>query len=175
MLREVFTLGYDTLEIEDFVAIILHYCVEVVVDVRRWGKSVRMPQYSTESLARELTRNGIRYIWIPELGGFRSFGSTLVDVGIGRCFKSEGFRAYATYILTSSEAREALKRLLDICSNKVAALLCCERIPYRCHRKILSDWLLYRGFKVIHIVPPNEFEHRYTKCARVVEGELTYV
>ncbi|MCS7098777.1 MAG: DUF488 family protein, partial [Sulfolobales archaeon] len=92
----MFTLGYSTLRVEDLLALVLRYGIEVVVDVRRWGKSARLPQYSTENLSREFKRAGVEYLWMPELGGFRKFGPSLADVGLGRCFKSEGFRAYAT-------------------------------------------------------------------------------
>lgn len=174
-LRRVLTLGYDELDVADLVDLVLRYNIEVVADVRRWGKSVRLPQYSADNLLREFGRVGVGYVWIPELGGYRRFDRGLADVGIGRCFKSEGFRAYATYILTSTEAKSALEKLLWMCSHRTVALLCRERTPYRCHRKILSDWLLHKGFKVVHIVPPKEFEHQYTRCARVVGGELTYL
>lgn len=173
--REVFTLGYDALAVDHLVELLADYRIEIVVDVRRWGRSVRAPQYSTESLSKVLARAGIHYVWIPELGGYRRFGVDVEDVGIGRCFRSEGFRAYATYVLTSEVAGRALERLLGVCSERTAALLCRERLPYRCHRKILSDWLLYKGFRVVHLIPPGELEHRYTKCARIVEGRLAYV
>lgn len=174
-MRRVYTLGYDALDLEHLKGLVLNRGIEVVVDVRRWGKGAKMPQYSADNLAREFAGVGVDYVWMPTLGGYRRFGVDVEGVGIGGCFRSEGFRAYATYILTSEEAKRSLERLLEISLRSVAVLLCRERLPYGCHRKILSDWLLYKGFEVVHIVPPREFEHRYTRCARVVGGELTYV
>jgi len=172
---EVYTLGYGGLEVGEFVRLLLELGVEVVVDVRRWCTSRRVPEFSGEALRSLLSSSGIGYLWLPELGGYRRFGVDVEDVGIGRCFRAEGFRAYATYVLRSPSVREALARLEDVCRNHRALLLCRERIPARCHRKILSDWLLFRGLRVLHVVPPRVFEHRFTRCARVVAGELTYV
>ena len=172
---EVYTLGYGGLGVGDFVKLLLKLGVEVVVDVRRWCTSRRVPEFSGRALQPLLSSSGIRYVWIPELGGYRRFGVDVEDLGIGRCFRSEGFRAYATYVLHSPSARGALARLEEVCRSYRALLLCRERVPARCHRKILSDWLLFKGFRVLHVVPPRVFEHRFTKCARVVSGELTYL
>jgi len=171
----VYTLGYGGLGVEEFAKLLLELGVEVVADVRRWCTSRRVPEFSGEALRHLLNSLGILYLWIPELGGYRRFRVDVVDAGIGRCFRSEGFRAYATYVLHSPVAREALARLEEVCRSYRTLLLCRERIPARCHRKILSDWLLFRGFQVLHVVPPKVFEHRFTKCARVVSGELTYI
>jgi uncharacterized protein (DUF488 family) len=172
---EVYTLGYGGLGTADFVELLRSLGIEVVVDVRRWCTSRRVPEFSGEALSSLLSSLGIRYTWIPELGGYRRFGVDVEDLGIGRCFRSEGFRAYATYILHSPVAREALARLEELCRSYRALLLCREGVPARCHRKILSDWLLFRGFRVLHVVPPKVIEHRFTRCARVVSGELTYI
>jgi len=171
----VYTLGYGGLKLEEFMRLLLSLSVEVVVDVRRWTSSRKAPEFSGGSLRQALNSLGIGYVWLPNLGGYRRFGVDVDDVGIGRCFKSEGFRAYATYILHSPKAWEALAELERTCSSRRAVIMCCEKVPARCHRKILSDWLTYRGFKVVHVVPPKTFEHRYTKCARVKGGKLTYI
>ncbi|MEM1747307.1 MAG: DUF488 family protein [Sulfolobales archaeon] len=173
--RTIFTLGYDALELEYLKSIVLSRGVEVVVDVRRWGKSIRFPRYSSTNLEREFANIGVSYEWMPSLGGYRRFGVDVVDIGIGRCFKSEGFRAYVTYLLTSEEARMSLERLLELGLKYKIVLLCREKQPYRCHRKILSDWLVYKGFRVVHLIPPKEIDHRFTKCARVINGRLTYL
>jgi len=172
---EVYTLGYGGLGVEVFTKLLKELNVEVVVDLRRWCASRRVPEFSGEALRALLSSLGILYLWVPELGGYRRFGVDVDDLGIGRCFRSEGFRAYATYVLHSPIAREALARLEEICRSYRALLLCRERVPARCHRKILSDWLLFKGFRVLHVVPPKVFEHRFTRCAAVVSGELTYL
>lgn len=173
--RVVYTVGYGGVELGDLEHLVRSLGIDVVVDVRRWGKSLKRPEFSVENLFRVFSGVGISYIWMPSLGGYRKFGIDVEDVGIGRCFKSEGFRAYATYILTSHEARRALDELLRMCESGKVMLLCREKYPYVCHRKIISDWLLFKGFRVIHVVPPRLFEHRYTKCARVIGTTLTYV
>ena len=173
--RTVYTLGYGGLSLDELRSLVRGLGVDVVVDVRRWVKSYRRPEFSAENLSGALRGMGVSYVWMPSLGGYRRFGVDVEDVGMARCFRSEGFRAYATYMLTSPEARGSLDELLRVCSANTAMLLCRERFPYACHRKIISDWLLYKGFTVVHVVPPRLIEHRYTRCARVVSGSLTYV
>jgi hypothetical protein len=135
----VYTIGYGGWRLVDFVGVLKGLGVEVVVDVRRWTRSRRLPEYSSESLARALREAGLDYVWIPELGGYRRFGVDVEDYGVARCFESEGFRAYATYITRRGDVKPHLERLVEIASSRVAAVMCRERVPWLCHRKILSD------------------------------------
>ncbi|MEM4665263.1 MAG: DUF488 family protein [Sulfolobales archaeon] len=99
--RTIFTLGYDALELEYLKSIVLSRGVEVVVDVRRGGKSTRFPCYSSTNLEREFANIGVSYEWMPSLGGYRRFGVDVVDIGIGRCFKSEGCFLFDVYLCCS--------------------------------------------------------------------------
>ncbi len=149
--------------------------MDVLIDVRRWPKSKRYPHFNRESLEEILPSYGIEYVWEEALGGYRRFGRDVEDQGIGRCFESEGFRAYASYMLSSGEAREALERVSRIAGEKTAIIMCAEKLPWRCHRKIISDLLLSRGYSVIHIIDlGHAVEHRLSRCAEIVRGALTY-
>ncbi|MET1159556.1 MAG: DUF488 family protein [Thermoprotei archaeon] len=173
--RVVYTLGYGGRSLEEFIGLIRGYRIERVVDVRRWVKSLKFPEYSGKNLSYKLMSMGIDYMWIPELGGYRRFSVDVRDYGIATCFKSQGFRAYATYITRSPSAKPHLEKLVRLVSEKTSVLVCRERIPWRCHRKILSDYLVAKGFKVIHILDPGKtVEHKLSKCAIVVDGELDY-
>jgi len=174
--RVVYTLGYGGRTLEELLSLVKSLGVRVVVDVRRWNKSVRLPEFSGESLSSALRSIGVEYVWLPALGGYRRFGVDVEDVGVAKCFESEGFRAYATYIVTRAEAKAALGELVSIAESKVAALLCREKYPWLCHRKIISDYLVAKGFRVLHAVDPGRLvEHRLSKCAVVEGGELKYV
>ncbi|MEM4681574.1 MAG: DUF488 family protein [Acidilobaceae archaeon] len=173
---QVYTLGYGGRSLEEFINILKRLKVEAVIDVRRWNVSRRLPDFSGRSLAEALNRSGIEYFWIPELGGYRRFGVDVEDHGIAKCFKSAGFRTYATYITMNSAVKPYLEKLVHIASGSVSMLLCREKYPWLCHRKILSDYLYAKGFKVLHVIDIDDvFEHRLSKCAVVVNGELRYV
>lgn len=172
----VYTVGHSSRSFEEFLGALTPLHVELVVDVRRWPSSRRYPHFNRDNLEHSLPRHGVKYLWIPELGGYRRFGVDVEDRGVATCFESEGFRAYATYILVSPAARRALWRLEGLARSFKTAIMCSERVPWRCHRKILADWLLSRGFRVVHIIDPGRLVgHRFTRCAAVEEGRLTYI
>ena len=172
----VYTVGYGGRGLEELIKLLKLFGVECIVDVRRWAKGSSDPAYSSDNLSKALRSHGIEYFWFPELGGYRRFGVDVDDYGVANCFRAEGFRAYATYIVFSPRPRPYLEKLVEIASKSVAAVMCCERIPWRCHRKILSDYLVAKGFRVIHIVDENKvYEHRLSRCAKIVNGSLTYV
>lgn len=172
----VYTIGHSSRSLEEFLEALLSLGIKLLVDVRRWPSSRRYPHFNRGNLESALSRHGIKYLWVPELGGYRRFGVDVEDRGIATCFESEGFRAYATYILTSPTAEEALLRLEELARGSRTAIMCSERVPWRCHRKIIADWLLSRGFRVIHIIELGRLvEHRPTRCAVVEEGRLTYI
>jgi len=172
----VYTVGYGGRSLEELLELLERTGVVRVVDVRRWTKSARRPEFAGENLARALAERGLSYAWLPELGGYRRFGVDVEDLGLAKCFESEGFRAYATYITTRQDVRQHLARLEQLVSEARSALLCRERVPWACHRKILSDYLVARGFKVLHILDAGRVvEHRPSRCAVAEGGELRYL
>ncbi|MEZ0289824.1 MAG: DUF488 family protein [Sulfolobales archaeon] len=174
--RVVYTLGYDGRSLGEFLSLLEKFGVESVIDIRRWVVSRRRLEFSGESLRRSLLERGFEYHWFPELGGYRRFGVDIEDLGLAKCFVSEGFRAYATYIMSSCEIRSVLERVLSIVSTRRSVLICREKYPWRCHRKILSDYLVVRGFRVLHIIESSlVIEHRLSRCARLIGGEIVYL
>lgn len=175
-LKTVYTIGYGGWSLTELLEVLIKLGVKAVVDVRRWNSSRRNPEFSGSSLKTVLEEAGLMYYWLPELGGYRKFGIDVEDRGVGKCFESEGFRAYATYITTSPTPKQSLQALIDISFKYTAALLCCERLPWMCHRKILSDYLVSKGFKVIHVLGRDKLiAHTLSKCASIEKGELVYV
>ncbi len=171
----VYTIGYDLRSFGEFLDILKFYRVKQVIDIRRWVKSRRIPDYSYENLSRQLSLHGIAYTWLPELGGYRRFGVDVEDYGIATCFESQGFRAYATYITMKKEVKPYLDKLVELVSKKTSTLMCREKLPWKCHRKILADYLLAKGFQVIHIIDKNRvYKHKLHPCAEIVNGELRY-
>lgn len=174
--RTVYTIGYGSRELSELLNLLVQYGVELVVDVRRWTKSKRRPEFSSENLKAALEARGLGYAWIPELGGYRKFGVDVEDYDIAQCFESEGFRAYATYITRNPAAKPYLEKLVELAKARTVALFCREAVPWLCHRKILSDYLVARGFRVVHILDKDRVvEHKLSKCAVVEQGELKYL
>ncbi|BFI73838.1 hypothetical protein YN1_8250 [Nanoarchaeota archaeon] len=173
---KIYTIGHSNRSLEEFIQILQNYDIEILIDIRRFPKSRKYTYFNIEDLSSILPKYNIKYIWEEKLGGFRKFGKDVKDIGIGKCFKSESFRAYATYILTNDEVKEILKNIENMAKDKNIVLMCSERFPWNCHRKIVSDWFLYKGFKVIHIIDLNKtIEHKFTQCAEIENGELKYI
>lgn len=174
--KRVYTIGHSNRSLEEFLALLQDHSIQLIYDVRSFPTSRIVPHFSKLRLSKSLREIGIRYIWDGRLGGFRRFGRDVEDYGMATCFKSEGFRAYATYLVVSEEARNAGEELAAVAEKYSTAIMCRERIPWRCHRKVLSDLMLAKGFRVIHIIDEGwNAEHKLSKCAKIIKGKLLYV
>ncbi len=175
--KVVYTLGHSNRSIQEFIAILEKFHIERVVDVRRWPSS-KFKHFEKSQLEAILKERSIDYVWIPQLGGYRKFGVDVPEVfqNYATCFKSRGFRAYAAYITLREDVKQYLELLERLVLEKTSVLLCSEKLYTKCHRKILADYLCARGFKILHIIDEQTLvEHRLSKCARIVNGHLTYV
>ena len=166
----VFTVGHSTHTLEEFVGLLGVHEVRALVDVRSTPKSRRMPHFSKESLAQTLPERGIDYLHLPELGGWRRPVRGSPNSG----WTSKGFQGYADHMETE-EFQAALDRLISLAGERRTAYMCAEGLWWRCHRRLLSDALLVRGWTVCHIDPAGELhEHRLPEFAVVDEDRLTY-
>jgi len=173
----VYTIGHSNRTLEEFLEILKKLKISRVIDIRRWPTSSKFKHFNKENLERVLNDEGIDYVWLPELGGYRKFGIDVPEEyrNYASCFESEGFRAYAAYITVRKDVKNYLKTLERLVQEKTSVLMCSERMYFKCHRKILADYLYARGFKVIHVVDLGRLvEHRLSRCAKIVSGELVY-
>lgn len=128
-----YTIGHSTRTLTELSSILKQYGVEVLVDVRRFPGSKRCPHFSQQNLATELLRQGIRYVWQGELlGGFRK----------------GGYRKY----METEEFTRGVSQLERTVESGVTALMCAEKLWFRCHRRYISDELVRRGSEVAHII-----------------------
>ncbi len=167
--RTVHTVGHSTRGLEEFLALLRAHRVEVVVDVRRWPTSQRFPHFRREQLEPALAAQGIRYVWRQDLGGYRTPGPESPNTG----WRVGAFRAYADFMLTAEFQRIAAE-LEALASTLRMALLCAEATPWRCHRQLLADALLVRGWNVRHITDRGCSPHRLTPFARVEGTRIVY-
>ncbi|HEV2845739.1 MAG TPA: DUF488 domain-containing protein, partial [Thermoanaerobaculia bacterium] len=146
----VFTLGHSTRAIGEFLDLLREHGVQVLVDVRRFPMSRRHPQFSRDSLAASLQEAGIGYMHEPDLGGRR----TARPGSPHMAWRVEAFRGYADHMETP-EFGAALDRLIDRAARETVAILCAEAVPWRCHRRLISDALVAREVDVRHILGPG--------------------
>lgn len=162
----VFTIGHSTRAAEELLALLAGQRVEVLVDVRRFPGSRRHPQFSRDALAAALAGAGIQYMHEPDLGGRRKARPDSPHTA----WRVEAFRGYADHLETP-EAQAALERLIELAAERRAAILCAEAVPWRCHRRLISDALTARGVEVRHILGAGRTEtHQIDPNARVLEG-----
>lgn len=162
----VFTLGHSTRPISEFLDLLREHGVRVLVDVRRFPMSRRHPQFSRDSLAASLEEAGIQYVHEPDLGGRRAARPGSPHTA----WRVEAFRGYADHMETP-EFGAALERLMDRAGRETVAILCAEAVPWRCHRRLISDALVARDVEVRHILGPGRADpHELDPNARVLSG-----
>lgn len=166
----IYSIGHSTRSVDEFIGILKHYGIDELADVRTMPRSRTNPQFNKEELERIIPEAGIIYTHIKELGGLRK---PLKD-STNTAWRNAAFRGYADYMQTP-EFTDALSRLIEIASQKTTAFMCAETLPWRCHRSLISDALIVRGFEVIEIFNEKKSQkHKLTPFA-VVEGErITY-
>ena len=163
--QTVHTIGHSTRSIENFTDLLRAHAIKLLIDVRRWPASKRNPQFHREALAASLNQNGIEYLWRGDLGGFRKPAPDSVNTA----WQVGAFRAYADFMLTP-EFAGIVHEVEDLASAKRAAFMCAEALPWQCHRQLLADAFLVRGWDVRHIMDDGCRAHRLPPFARP-EGE----
>jgi len=169
----IFTVGHSTRSISQFIELIRCGPVSVVVDVRTVPRSRRNPQFNEDVLGSELAAYQIGYTRIAGLGGLRG-RSPEVPSAVNGYWKNASFHNYADYAL-SDQFAEALTELLELSSTRRCAIMCAEAVWWRCHRRIIADYLLVRGKMVLHLMGNDRIEPaRFTSGAEVADGKVTY-
>jgi len=168
----LYSIGHSNRGLGDFLTLLTGNGIEALADIRQFTRSRANPQFNAETFAAALADNGIAYEHIAPLGGRRS--SRLADSPNG-LWEHPAFRSYADYAMT--EAFESgLVRLLELASEKRTAIMCAEAVWWRCHRRIVSDYLLARGDNVLHILSDAEPKPATPTPGAVVrdDGKVVY-
>ena len=167
----VYTIGHSTRTLDELVAALQAHHIATLVDIRAFPASRRLPHFNRESLERTLPEAGISYAWMKSLGGRRP---KLRDDSPNIAIRNDSFRNYADYMLTA-EFEQAMEELIASAEDSRTAYMCAERVYFRCHRMLVSDWLVAHGHEVMHIDGTGPLKpHRLTAEARMVEGKLIY-
>ena len=164
------TVGHSTHSEETFRALLRGAGVEAIADVRRSPGSRRHPHFAREALARWLPAAGIAYTHLTELGGRRRSAAGSVNGG----WEVPAFQAYADH-MASAEFARGLARLEAQAREHATAVMCAEGPWWRCHRRLIADALLVRGWDVRHVMfDGREVEHELPPFAVVRGMAITY-
>jgi uncharacterized protein (DUF488 family) len=174
MANPFFTIGHSTHPIEDLVTLLTAAEVRLVVDVRTVPRSRRNPQFNRETLPASLFEHGIAYEHCPALGGLRK-KQPGVPAEANAFWENASFHNYADYAL-SQEFRLAVEELRALGHRARSTVMCAESLWWRCHRRIIADYLIAAGEEVFHILGPGHVEQaRLTPEAWIEpDGRLTY-
>lgn len=173
----IHTIGHSTRTLEQLIEALAAHRVGLLVDIRAFPRSRRLPHFSRESLEQTLPAAGIAYRWMRELGGYRK---RIRDDSPNTALRNESFRNYADYMLTApfQAAAEELVRTAEEWNREArggVAIMCAEALYTQCHRMLVSDWLAAHGHTVLHIRDAGPVRpHRMLAEAQVVDGQVLY-
>jgi uncharacterized protein (DUF488 family) len=166
----IYTIGHSTRSLDELVALLRHAEVEALVDIRTVPRSRANPQFNRETLPEALAARGLAYRHIAALGGLR--GKRKDAPSPNALWRNEAFRNYADYAM-GAEFRAGLEALRELAMRQRAAMMCAEAVWWRCHRRIVADYLLARGAAVIHILGPERSEAAHLTPGAVPQPDGT--
>ena len=167
----LYTIGHGNRPLDELTGLLRDFGVTCLVDVRAFPGSRRHPHFGRGELERSLPDTGITYVWQgASLGGRRRPRADSAHVAL----RNASFRAYADHMETP-EFRDGIEELLDRASRESVAIMCAERLPWQCHRYMISDYLVAKGIEVRHIIDHSTpRQHALRAEARVVGDGLIY-
>jgi uncharacterized protein (DUF488 family) len=169
-----YTIGHARRPIGEFIGLLQSADVTLVVDVRTMPRSRANPQYNQNALQQSLAAFNTRYEHVAALGGLRS-RDRHVPPALNAFWQNESFHNYADYAM-SDRFRAGLAQLRKLGSDQCCAIMCAETLWWRCHRRIIADYLLAVGDTVFHILGPGHVESAHMNAAARPgpSGCLTY-
>lgn len=167
----VHTIGHGNRTLEEFTALLQRAHIGCLVDVRAFPGSRRHPHFGRGELEHSLPAAGVEYVWEgASLGGRRRPHAGSPHVAL----RNASFRAYADHMETD-EFRDGVARVLERAAGGRVAIMCAERLPWQCHRYMISDYLVAHGIEVRHLIDQSAPRaHSLRAEARVQDGRLIY-
>jgi uncharacterized protein (DUF488 family) len=169
-----FTIGHSTRPIEEFLALLEEAGARAVVDVRTVPRSRTNPQFNRDVLPASLAARGVAYQHLAALGGLRG-RQPGVSPETNAFWENASFHNYADYAM-GEDFRSGLRRLRELGHETRACIMCAESLWWRCHRRIIADYLIAAGEEVVHILREGSVESaQLTPAARIGSNRtLTY-
>ncbi|CAL9331559.1 DUF488 family protein [Streptomyces sp. MPA0124] len=167
----VYTIGHSTREFDEILEMLRSHDITCLVDVRSYPSSRKHPQWNRSAIVTNLPSD-IGYLWIPQLGGRRHTPKGVPSEN--GAWRVKAFRDYADYMASDAFA-EGLHELIRLARREQPAIMCSEAVPWRCHRRLITDALLVAGVEVVHITSRTAAKPAVlNEHARVRDGHLTY-
>lgn len=166
-----FTIGHSNRDFDTFAGLLAQAGVQRVVDVRTVPRSRSNPQFNEDQMPASLAAVGVDYEHLAELGGLRGRSKTVPSTENG-FWENDSFHNYADYALSDAFAG-GLERLIERGRAQRCAIMCAEAVWWRCHRRIVSDHLLARGFQVCHIMGDGRIDAAQLTRGAAVQADGT--
>jgi uncharacterized protein (DUF488 family) len=169
-----FTIGHSNRSLEDFAELLGSAEIEIVADIRKFPRSRANPQFNMETLGASLATLEITYEPMDALGGRRGVAKS-VSPEVNGLWTNLSFHNYADYAL-SAEFSAGLQHLLARGREQRCTIMCSEAVWWRCHRRIVADYLIASGEDVFHIMGPGRFEPARLTQGAVIrpDGKVVY-
>jgi uncharacterized protein (DUF488 family) len=167
--RTIFTIGHSTRTFAELIALLREARIELLVDVRSVPRSRTNPQFNIDVLPEALAATGVGYRHLPSLGGRRHHRKDAMP-SPNTLWRNASFRNYADYAGTKA-FRAGMEELEALSRDKRCAIMCAEAVWWRCHRRIIADYLLADGIPVVHIMGHDKIvPAKVTPGARALPG-----
>jgi len=169
-----FTIGHSNRSLEEFTELLGEAQIRLVADIRTVPRSRTNPQFNKDTLPDGLAALGISYEHMAALGGLRGKTRNLSQ-SVNNFWTNQSFHNYADYAL-SAPFRAGLENLLDEGGRRRTAIMCSEAVWWRCHRRIVTDYLIASGENVFHIMGKGRLEPAHLTPGAVVQpgGGVVY-
>lgn len=168
------TIGHSNRKLDEFTDILRAAQIDLLIDVRSFPRSRTNPAFNTDTLPEELAKFQIAYQHVPALGGRRPLQHGLEkDLNAG--WRVQSFHNYADYAL-GQEFGVAFNEIVTLACDHRVTLMCSEAVWWRCHRRIIADYLLLNGHEVDHLMGPGRSDTAtLTPGAQLTaEGKVIY-
>ena len=140
-----------------------------MVDIRTVPRSRANPQYNLDALPGALAECQVGHRYLAALGGLRK-RTPGVAPEVNGLWRNRSFHNYADYALTA-EFAAGLAELLDLSATRRCAIMCAEAVWWRCHRRIVADYLILHGREVLHLMGTDRVEPAKPTPGAVFEGD----
>ncbi|HXC80186.1 MAG TPA: DUF488 domain-containing protein [Candidatus Acidoferrum sp.] len=171
MTNRIYTVGHSTRDFDEVLAMLQNNEITHLVDVRSFPLSRKFPQWNQSAIIDALPPD-IEYRWLQKLGGRRHSSGDVSSVN--GAWQVKAFRDYADY-MDSDDFKDGLNELLELAEHGRPVIMCSEAVPWRCHRRLITDALIIACAEVVDIMSTTTVKPAVLhKHARVQDGRLTY-
>lgn len=166
----IYTIGHSNRSIDEFIGLLQAHGIEALVDVRTVPKSRHNPHFNLDALPVSLQPAQIQYLHMANLGGLRHAKKDSINLG----WRNAAFRGFADY-MSSAKFQQGLAELMQVARVQTTAIMCAEAVPWRCHRSLIADALIKKGWLVRDIMSRTKAVRRtLTPFLKVRHGQLVY-